>query len=65
MKDAALVLLFIAAGAVARDLFVGHASADADVVTRGDVNAIVRALEAQARATADVARAVQDAGRCR
>lgn len=50
-------------GALARDLVIDRARAANDVVTRQDVNTIVRALETQARATQDLVREVREAGR--
>jgi hypothetical protein len=66
LTTALALLSALLAGALARDLIVDRARAADDVITRSDVTAIMRALEAQARATADVAREVREAGRaCR
>jgi hypothetical protein len=64
-KPQAALLLCAAflAGVLARDVFVDRASASGDALTRGDLDRVVRALEAQAKATGEVAREVRDAGR--
>jgi hypothetical protein len=58
-----VVLCALLAGALLRDVFVDRARAEEAAVRRNDVDRIVRAVEAQAKATADVARAIVDAAR--
>lgn len=65
---AALALLCaLLLGALARDAFTAQpARASSEALTRSDVNAIVRALQDNAKANAEVARAVADVARsCR
>ncbi len=63
MKQTILVVISLLVGAFARDFAVSRAGAEEDALRRSDVTSIVRALEAQARASEKQADAMRDVGR--
>jgi hypothetical protein len=57
------LLCALLTGALVREALMPMARASGDVVTRSEVERVVRALEGQAKATEDLERAVREAGR--
>jgi hypothetical protein len=57
------LLCALLAGALGREALTPTARASGDVVTRSDVERVVRALEGQAKATETLERAVRDVSR--